>query len=275
MWLVDLDALPALPRCSARSRVPAPRPLRRPRRDAPEQRRRVPRRARHRPRRRPRPHARPRPVVRLRVQPADALLVPRRALAALAVRDRRGAQHLRRAALLPARSRRAAAAPRSTRTSTSRPSSPSTAATRCGSPSRARSWKSASPCAEVTSMEPVFRATLAGHRTVTRVRSVSRAAARHACGSWKVMALIRWQGIRLWLRRVPRRAPHDRTRRIQGDDMSTSGRAVRLRARRRTARGSDSGRAATTSRCTPRSPNGCSTMRSPRCRCGSSCPTGR
>ena len=53
------------------------------------------------------------------------------------------------------------------------------------------------------SMEPVFRATLAGHRTVTRVRSVSRAAARHACGSWKVMALIRWQGIRLWLRRVP------------------------------------------------------------------------
>ena len=52
-------------------------------------------------------------------------------------------------------------------------------------------------------MEPVFRATLAGHRTVTRVRSVSRAAARHACGSWKVIALIRWQGIRLWLRRVP------------------------------------------------------------------------
>ena len=53
------------------------------------------------------------------------------------------------------------------------------------------------------SMEPVFRATLAGHRTVARVRSVSRAAARHACGSWKVIALIRWQGFRLWLRRVP------------------------------------------------------------------------
>ena len=53
------------------------------------------------------------------------------------------------------------------------------------------------------SMEPVFRATLAGHRTVARVRSVSRAAAKHACGSWKVIALIRWQGIRLWLRRVP------------------------------------------------------------------------
>jgi uncharacterized protein len=53
------------------------------------------------------------------------------------------------------------------------------------------------------SMEPVFRAKLAGHRTVARVRSVSRAAARHACGSWKVIALIRWQGIRLWLRRVP------------------------------------------------------------------------
>ncbi len=52
-------------------------------------------------------------------------------------------------------------------------------------------------------MEPVFRAKLAGHRTVARVRSVSRAAARHACGSWKVIALIRWQGIRLWLRRVP------------------------------------------------------------------------
>jgi uncharacterized protein len=52
-------------------------------------------------------------------------------------------------------------------------------------------------------MEPVFRAKLAGHRTVARVRSVSRAALRHAGGSWKVIALIRWQGIRLWLRRVP------------------------------------------------------------------------
>jgi DUF1365 family protein len=52
-------------------------------------------------------------------------------------------------------------------------------------------------------MEPVFRATVAGHRRVTRVRSVSRAAARHVGGSWKVIALIRWQGIRLWLRRVP------------------------------------------------------------------------
>jgi DUF1365 family protein len=53
------------------------------------------------------------------------------------------------------------------------------------------------------SMEPVFQALLAGHRTVARVRSLSWAAARHACGSWKVIALIRWQGIRLWLRRVP------------------------------------------------------------------------
>ena len=53
------------------------------------------------------------------------------------------------------------------------------------------------------SMEPVFRAMLAGHRSVARVRSVSRAAFWHVGGSWKVIALIRWQGIRLWLRRVP------------------------------------------------------------------------
>lgn len=52
-------------------------------------------------------------------------------------------------------------------------------------------------------LDPVFRATLHGHRAVARVRSLGGAAARHACGSWRVIALIRWQGIRLWLRRLP------------------------------------------------------------------------
>ena len=52
-------------------------------------------------------------------------------------------------------------------------------------------------------MEPVFRAQLAGHRTVARVRSFGAATMRHAGGSLKVIALIRWQGVRLWLRRVP------------------------------------------------------------------------
>ena len=47
---------------------------------------------------------------------------------------RRGAQHLRRAALLPAASRRARAAPTPRRRSTSRRSSPSTGGTRCSSP---------------------------------------------------------------------------------------------------------------------------------------------
>ena len=53
-------------------------------------------------------------------------------------------------------------------------------------------------------MEPVFRAKLVGLRTAARVRSVSCTALWHAGGSWRVIALIRWQGIRLWLRRVPR-----------------------------------------------------------------------
>jgi uncharacterized protein len=52
-------------------------------------------------------------------------------------------------------------------------------------------------------MEPVFRAHLAGRRTVARVRSLGRTTVRHAGGSLRVIACIRWQGLRLWLRRVP------------------------------------------------------------------------
>ena len=112
----------------------------------------------HRPARRPRPHARQPALVRARVQPADRVLVLRRAhgagLTTVTVRDRRGAQHLRRAALLPAPARRRAATPRPTRSSTSRRSSPSTAATRCGSPSRATSSTSAIALRRGDRMEP-------------------------------------------------------------------------------------------------------------------------
>ena len=113
------------------------------------------------------------------------------------------------------------------------------------------------------SMEPVFRAKLAGHRTVARVRSVSRAAARHACGSWKVIALIRWQGIRLWLRRVPLVPRPQPAHAHRGDDHERHRRAVRRSPACRTARGGSSPRRGT-SRCTPRSPSGCSTVRSAR-----------
>jgi hypothetical protein len=52
------------------------------------------------------------------------------------------------------------------------------------------------------SREPAFTATLTG-RADESVRSVSVAALRHPWSSWRVTALIRWEGIRLWLRRVP------------------------------------------------------------------------
>ena len=59
-----------------------------------------------RPGRRPGADARPRPGARLRVQPADRVLVPP-ARRHAGLRGRRGAQHLRRAARLPAAPRRA------------------------------------------------------------------------------------------------------------------------------------------------------------------------
>jgi DUF1365 family protein len=50
--------------------------------------------------------------------------------------------------------------------------------------------------------DPVFNATLKG-RVDRRVRSVTAVALRHPWSSWRVSALIRWEGLRLWLRRVP------------------------------------------------------------------------
>jgi uncharacterized protein len=51
-------------------------------------------------------------------------------------------------------------------------------------------------------LEPVFSATLSG-RHGHPVRSVAAAALRHPWSSWRVSALIRWEGLRLWLRRLP------------------------------------------------------------------------
>ncbi len=48
----------------------------------------------------------------------------------------------------------------------------------------------------------VFSATLTGHRRPP-ARSVVTAAARYPVPSWRVMALILWEGARLWLRRIP------------------------------------------------------------------------
>lgn len=57
--------------------------------------------------------------------------------------------------------------------------------------------------------DPVFTATLTG-RVDHPVRSVAAAALRHPWSSWRVSALIRWEGLRLWLRRIPvvRWKPH-------------------------------------------------------------------
>ena len=51
-------------------------------------------------------------------------------------------------------------------------------------------------------LEPVFTATLTG-RATQPVHSVIGAALRHPWSSWRVSALIRWEGLRLWLRRLP------------------------------------------------------------------------
>ena len=78
------------------------------------------------------------------------------------------------------------------------------------------------------SMEPVFRASLDWSPHVTACARSVRAAARHACGSWQVMALIRLQGIRLWLRRLPLVPRHVRAPVSGGSaGMSASVRAVR------------------------------------------------
>jgi hypothetical protein len=50
--------------------------------------------------------------------------------------------------------------------------------------------------------EPVFTATLDGRRGRTP-RSFALAALRHPCSSMRVTALIHWQALQLWLRRIP------------------------------------------------------------------------
>lgn len=50
--------------------------------------------------------------------------------------------------------------------------------------------------------EPVFTATLTG-RAENPVRSITAVALRHSWSAWRVSALIRWEGIRLWIRRLP------------------------------------------------------------------------
>lgn len=57
---------------------------------------------------------------------------------------------------------------------------------------------------------PVFHASLVGERHPATTAGVLRTALRHPLVTWKVMMLIRLQGIGLFLRRVPvvRRPPH-------------------------------------------------------------------
>ena len=50
--------------------------------------------------------------------------------------------------------------------------------------------------------EAVFRASLRGTR-LPQPRSFLAAALRRPGSSWRVIALIRWQGLRIWARRVP------------------------------------------------------------------------
>ena len=106
LWLVDLDALPRLPALAAAVRpVRARATTSATRAHDPAEPRRATSPPTGRPARRAGADARQRPRARVRVQPADRLLVPparRRAR----VRRRRGPQHLRRAALLPAAHRR-------------------------------------------------------------------------------------------------------------------------------------------------------------------------
>ena len=85
-----------------------------------------------------------RPVAGLRLRPAHDVLLPRRGRHARGG-ARRGAQHLRRAALLPARRRRRSRPRPSTRSSTSRRSSPSRVATTSAPASPTATSPSASP----------------------------------------------------------------------------------------------------------------------------------
>ena len=128
-WFVDLDDLPRLPRgLRWLARFEARDHLGDPARSLARQRRRLPRRARHRPARRPDHDARQRPQLRLRVQPAVAVLVPRRGRRA-GLRRRRGAQHLRRSGTATCCTPTTPAGPRPRSSSTSRRSTRSTATT--------------------------------------------------------------------------------------------------------------------------------------------------
>ena len=107
MWLVDLDQPPRLPRLfAAAGPHPQPRSPGRPRPLDPRQPGRLPARQRGRARRRPGAAADQRAGAGPRLQPALGVLVPRRRRHP-SLRRRRGAQHPRRTALLPARAGRA------------------------------------------------------------------------------------------------------------------------------------------------------------------------
>ena len=150
-------------------------------------------------RRRPGDDAGPRPRARLRVQPADRLLVPP-ARRHAGLRGGRGAQHLRPAARLPAAPRRA------------RPGRGAEGVLRLAvlpgrrllpdEPARAGRHASRSPsrCTARTGTRSWPACTAGPCRPP---RGPARAAARHPWSTAAVSARIRWQGIRLYLRGLP------------------------------------------------------------------------
>ena len=200
-WYVDVDRLPRLPRAAPAARrlrvadhlgdpdgtlrgnverVPATRGI-----DA---------------RRRPDHHAGQRPGVRARLQPAEPVLVPRRRRRA-ALRHRRGPQHLRRTALLPPGNGRR------------RPGQRAQGVLRLPVQRRRRPVPDEAPGTRRTARRldrPRARGAAAlrrhhGRRTA-RGHRAGTSWPRRSPSRWRrcgVSAQIRWQGIKLWARRLP------------------------------------------------------------------------
>ena len=213
-WLVDLDHLPRLGSGpAAAGGLPRPRPPGRSPAGDPREPRPLPRIPRHRPGRRPGDDARPRPRVRLRVQPADRLLVPPGRRHA-GLRGGRGSQHLRAAARLPAAPRRPRPGPgpeavlRLAVLSGRRRLPDVPARARAPRPARTRSEPLTLSVTLTRPDGPSFVATV--HGTGRPPRALLGVAVRHPWSTAAVSARIRWQGIRLYMRGLPvvPRPPH-------------------------------------------------------------------
>ena len=195
-------------------------------------------------------------VVRLRLQPADRCSGATTAPATLVVRRRRGAQHLRRAALLPR-----CAPTRDGRADADKAFYVSPFFAVDGryemtftDPRRRRAATSRSRCArEDTSRVPGRRC--AGTRDRRRRRS-SPASLRHPLAGQRVTALIRLAGHPA-LAAPPARGPPARRRRCRKECSADDAKHWRSTSREPRRLGPVAGpraRAARTGRCTPRSP---------------------